>query len=73
MIILICKHCGKETSYVICEHCGMNVVWYNKYGVQHDVPTDDLSNISFSLSDEDKNESIETVIDDIFVPDGSGD
>ena len=33
MITVICKHCGKETSYVMCEHCGINVVWYNKYGV----------------------------------------
>lgn len=34
---MICKHCGKDTAKVICEHCGMNVVWYNKYGYQHDI------------------------------------
>lgn len=30
---MICKHCGKETANVICDNCGINVVWYNKYGV----------------------------------------
>lgn len=34
---MICKHCGKETTNVICDNCGINVVWYNKYGIQNDI------------------------------------
>ena len=34
---MICKHCGQETANVICDNCGVNVIWYNKYGFQHDI------------------------------------
>jgi hypothetical protein len=68
---MICKHCGKETSYVICEHCGMNVVWYNKYGVQHDADNPgELAQYDMFIPQDDVD--IEQDLVD-FVPDGSGD
>ena len=68
---MICKKCGKETSNVFCDNCGINVVWYNKYGYKQDIPTihKDLD-IYYDLEPED---SIEDVLADIFIPDGSGD
>ena len=68
---MICKKCGKETSNVYCDNCGINVVWYNKYGYKQD----DFSihkdlDIYYDIN---SNNSIESVIQDIFIPDGSGD
>ena len=63
---MICKHCGKETSKVICEHCGMNVVWYNKYGYQHDIenPGELAQYDIFVPDDYDSEYSEETTIED---------
>ena len=62
---MICKHCGKETSTVICEHCGINVVWYNKYGVQHDTDNPgELSQYNMFIPNEDV--SIEEVVTEVF-------
>jgi hypothetical protein len=50
----------------------MNVVWYNRYGCQHDLPADDLSDIKdFSTSIFDN--TVEELLDNVFIPDGSGD
>lgn len=65
VVKLICKHCGKETSTVICEHCGINVVWYNKYGIQHDIENqDELAQYDIFIPDEDV--SIEEVVTEVF-------
>ena len=68
---MICKHCGKETSYVICTNCGVNVVWYNKYGEQHD--TDNPGELAqYDMFIPQNDADIEQDLID-FVPDGSGD
>lgn len=69
---MICKCCGKETSTVICSNCGMNVVWYNKYGYQHDIENPGELNQYYDVANRD-GESIENILQDIFEPDGSGD
>lgn len=51
----------------------MNVVWYNKYGCQHDLPAEDLFNMRYVDTQKKDEENIENVIEEIFVPDGSGD
>ena len=74
--MMTCKHCGNETSTVICEVCGINVVWYNKYGVQHDIDNPgELAQYDRFIPDkeEDKEADIEQVLKEVFVPDGSGD
>lgn len=65
---MICKNCGHDTTYVICEHCGMNVVWYNRYGCQHDLPVDDLSDIKDFLTSIFDN-TVEELLDNMFIPD----
>lgn len=68
---MICKNCGHETSYVICDNCGVNVVWFNKYGrLGNEVGELDLLS---NLTDKEEKDKIEEVIEEIFVPDGSGD
>ena len=67
---MICKNCGGETSTVFCEHCGINVVWYNKYGILQNIETPE----EFIDTDEDsESNDIENLIDEVFIPDGSGD
>lgn len=77
MIILICKHCGKETAYVICENCGVNVVWYNKYGVKHDTENPGEQELFKHLDDSTHSKmTIENFLDQTFstyTEDGSGD
>lgn len=69
---MICKHCGKETSNVICGNCGINVVWYNKYGIQHDIENPgELEQYSAFIPQD--QEYMEDILKEIFVPDGSGD
>lgn len=68
---MICKHCGKETANVICDHCGTNVIWYNKYGTIEDDFDSEKSNLYNKITN--NSETIEHIIDEIFVPDGSGD
>ena len=74
---MICKHCGKETSYVICDNCGVNVIWYNKYGVLHDIENPGEVELFKNLhTDEKSSMTIEQFLDkafEEFVPDGSGD
>ena len=65
---MICKKCGKETSNVFCDNCGINVVWYNKYGYKQEE-----FKIQKDLDIYNDVDSIEDIITDIFVPDGSGD
>jgi hypothetical protein len=68
---MICKHCGKETANVICDNCGMNVVWYNKWGIKHDVDNPgELAQYDMFIPQDDVD--IEQDLLD-FVPDGSGD
>ena len=67
---MICKNCGGETSTVFCEHCGINVVWFNKYGILQNIETPE----EFIDTDEDsESKDIENLIDEVFIPDGSGD
>lgn len=67
---MICKNCGGETSTVFCEHCGINVVWYNKYGILQNIETPE----EFIDTNEDsESKDIEKLIDEVFIPDGSGD
>ena len=67
---MICKNCGGETSTVFCEHCGINVVWYNKYGILQNIETPE----EFIDTNEDsESKDIENLIDEVFIPDGSGD
>lgn len=68
---MICKNCGLETANVFCDHCGINVVWYNKYGILQN-EYDSETSIDADI-EEDSSVSIDTLISDIFVPDGSGD
>ena len=74
---MICKHCGKETSYVICDNCGVNVIWYNKYGFEHDKENPGEIELFDTLSKDTKSEmTIEAFLNKAFetyVPDGSGD
>ena len=74
---MICKHCGKQTSYVICDHCGVNVIWYNKYGVKHDKENPGEIELFDNLcTDTECNMTIEQFLDKTFEdydPDGSGD
>lgn len=65
---MICKKCSKETSNVFCNNCGVNVVWYNKYGYKQEE-----FKIQKDLDIYNDADSIEDIITDIFVPDGSGD
>lgn len=68
---MICKNCGMKTASVYCEHCGINVVWYNKYGIlQKESNPETLVDAD---TEEDASASIDDLISDIFVPDGSGD
>ena len=68
---MICKNCGMETANVFCDHCGINVVWFNKYGIlQNESNPETLVDAD---TEEDASASIDTLISDIFVPDGSGD
>lgn len=67
---MICKNCGGETSNVFCDHCGINVVWFNKYGILQNIETPE----EFIDTDEDsESKDIENLIDEVFIPDGSGD
>ena len=67
---MICKNCGGETANVFCDHCGINVVWYNKYGILQNIETPE----EFIDTNEDsESEDIEKLIDEVFIPDGSGD
>ena len=67
---MICKNCGMETASVYCEHCGINVVWFNKYGILQNIETPE----EFIDTDEDsESKDIENLIDEVFIPDGSGD
>lgn len=67
---MICKNCGGETSNVFCDHCGINVVWYNKYGILQNIETPE----EFIDTNEDsESKDIENLIDEVFIPDGSGD
>lgn len=68
---MVCKNCGGETSTVFCEHCGINVVWYNKYGILQNESNPEI--LVDADTEEDASASIDTLISDIFVPDGSGD
>lgn len=69
--MMICKHCGKETSNVICDNCGMNVVWYNKWGIKHDEDNPgELAQYDIFIP---QDVDIEEVIKEVFIPDGSGD
>lgn len=70
---MICKNCGKETAYVICENCGVNVVWYNKYGEQHDKENPGELNLLSKVGESKSKMPIDKFLDDVFVPDGSGD
>lgn len=67
---MICKNCGGETANVFCDHCGINVVWFNKYGILQNIETPE----EFIDTDEDsESKDIENLIDEVFIPDGSGD
>lgn len=67
---MICKNCGGETANVFCDHCGINVVWYNKYGILQNIETPE----EFIDTNEDSESGdIENLIDEVFIPDGSGD
>lgn len=67
---MICKNCGMETANVFCDHCGINVVWFNKYGILQNIETPE----EFIDTDEDsESKDIENLIDEVFIPDGSGD
>lgn len=67
---MICKNCGGETANVFCDHCGINVVWYNKYGILQNIETPE----EFIDTNEDSEScDIENLIDEVFIPDGSGD
>lgn len=67
---MICKNCGGETANVFCDHCGINVVWYNKYGILQNIETPE----EFIDTNEDsESKDIENLIDEVFIPDGSGD
>lgn len=68
---MVCKNCGGETSTVFCEHCGINVVWFNKYGILQKESNPEI--LVDADTDEDASESIDDLISDVFVPDGSGD
>ena len=68
---MVCKNCGGETSTVFCEHCGINVVWYNKYGILQNESNPEI--LVDADTEEDASASIDDLISDIFVPDGSGD
>ena len=74
---MICKNCGKETSTVMCENCGINVVWFNKYGCLENVLAQKDIDLMKDLESEYNNKydysDIEDIIDEIFIPDGSGD
>lgn len=72
---MICKNCGKETSTVICKNCGINVVWYNKYGIQHDIENPgELNQYDiFRASDDESNDDFIDTLEIVFIPDGSGD
>lgn len=67
---MICKNCGGETANVFCDHCGINVVWYNKYGILQNIEKPE----EFIDTNEDsESKDIENLIDEVFIPDGSGD
>lgn len=67
---MICKNCGGETANVFCDHCGINVVWFNKYGILQNIETPE----EFIDTNEDsESKDIENLIDEVFIPDGSGD
>lgn len=68
---MVCKNCGGETSTVFCEHCGINVVWFNKYGILQNESNPEI--LVDADTEEDASASIDDLISDIFVPDGSGD
>ena len=68
---MVCKNCGGETSTVFCEHCGINVVWYNKYGIlQNETEPEKLTDAE---SGNDISGSIDDILSEMFIPDGSGD
>lgn len=68
---MICKNCGGETSTVFCEHCGINVVWYNKYGIlQNETEPEKITDAE---SGSDISGSIDDILSEMFIPDGSGD
>ena len=67
---MICKNCGGETANVFCDHCGINAVWYNKYGILQNIETPE----EFIDTNEDsESKDIENLIEEVFIPDGSGD
>ena len=67
---MICKNCGGETANVFCDHCGINVVWYNKYGILQNIETPEEF---IDTSEDSESKDIENLIDEVFIPDGSGD
>lgn len=67
---MICKNCGGETANVFCDHCGINVVWYNKYGILQNIETPEEF---IDTGEDSESKDIENLIDEVFIPDGSGD